>query len=259
MFGYAGSAAAASAVTPFSAAPLTANPTGLFAQVASVANAGGTAAGSQLLTTVPQALQLLATPLASAASKASSSPSSLLSFLGLGTPPTALMGPGSVFATGGMLNNLGISSPVNALTTLSSLGANSMNGTQLASWVNMAPKPAAAAAAGAANAAQAATGAGLAGPGGLGGGPSVAASLGNATSLGRLSVPPAWTGAAPTVTAPAATPLPAVGAAESGGPGSMLGGVPLAGGAGGRASNSGIGDPRYGFRLSVMSRPPAAG
>jgi PPE-repeat protein len=94
---------------------------------------------------------------------------------------------------------------------------------------------------------------------GLGGGPSVAASLGNATSLGRLSVPPAWTGAAPTVTAPAATPLPAVGAAESGGPGSMLGGVPLAGGAGGRASNSGIGDPRYGFRLSVMSRPPAAG
>ena len=253
-------------MTPFTAAPLTTNPAGPAAQAASLATANGTAAGSQLLTTVPQALQSLASPLASTAASTSSTSglSSILSFLGLGTPPTALMGPGSPFATGGFLNNLGISSPVNALTTMSSLGANSINGTSLASWVNMAPKPAAAAAAGAAKAAE-----GLpnivnnmppiSGLGGLGGGGSVAASVGNAASLGRLSVPPGWAEAAPSVTAPAAPPLPAAGAAESGGTGSMLGGVPLAGAAGGRGSNAGFGDPRYGFRLSVMARPPAAG
>jgi PPE-repeat protein len=267
MYGYAGGAAAASAVTPFTAAPPTTNPAGLAAQATSVATANGTAAGSQLLTTVPQALQSLASPLASTAASTSSTSglSSILSFLGLGTKPTALMGPGSPFATGGFLNNLGISSPVNALTTMSSLGANSINGTSLASWVNMAPKPAAAAAA--AGAAKAAEGLPnivnnmppISGLGGLGGGGSVAAGLGNAASLGRLSVPPGWAGAAPSVTAPAATPLPAAGAAESGGMGSMLGGVPLAGAAGGRGSNAGFGDPRYGFRLSVMARPPAAG
>jgi PPE-repeat protein len=263
MFGYAASAAAASAVTPFSAAPPTANPAALATQAATVATGGGTAAASQLLTAVPQALQLLATPLASTMSNASTSPSGMLSFLGLGTSPTALLGKGSLFdSSTGILGELGISSPMNALTTVSSLGANTMNGIQLNQWVNMGmAKPAAAAAAGAANAAQAATGGGvggLGGLGGLGGGGSVAARLGNAASLGQLSVPPGWAGAGPSITAPAATPLPAAGAAESGGPGSMLGGVPLAG-AGGRGSNAGFGAPRYGFRLSVMAHHPAAG
>ena len=87
----------------------------------------------------------------------------------------------------------------------------------------------------------------------------MAAGLGNAGSLGRLSVPPGWTGAAPSVSAPAAaTPLPAAGAAEGGAPGSMLGGVPLAG-AGGRGSNAGFGAPRYGFRPTVMAPTPWAG
>jgi PPE-repeat protein len=97
------------------------------------------------------------------------------------------------------------------------------------------------------------------GLGGLGGGVPVSAGLGNAGSLGRLSVPPGWTAAAPSVSAPAAaTPLPAAGAAEGGAAGSMLGGVPLAG-AGGRGSNAGFGIPRYGFRPTVMSRSLAAG
>jgi PPE-repeat protein len=271
MYGYAGGAAAASAVTPFTAAPLTANPTGLVTQAASVANAGGTAAGSQLLTTVTQALQSLASPLASTAASTSSTSStssssglsSILSFLGLGTTPTALLGSGSPFASNGILGELGISSPVSGLTTMSSLGANSMNGMSLSSWATLAKSAAPAAAA----AGKAAEGLPnivnnmppLSGLGGLGGGGPVAAGLGNAGSLGRLSVPPGWAGAAPSVTAPAATPLPAAGAAESGGPSSMLGGVPLAGGAGGRGSNVGFGAPRYGFRLTVMSPTPAAG
>ncbi|HME14087.1 MAG TPA: PPE family protein [Mycobacterium sp.] len=270
MYGYAGSAAAASAVTPFTAAPPTTNPAGLATQATSVATAGGTAAGSQLLTAVTQALQSLASPLASSASTAASTSStsglsSMLSFLGLGTTPTTLVGTGSMFAPNGILGELGISSPMSALTTVSSLGANTMNGAQLNQWVNMGmAKPAAAAAAGAAKAAE-----GLpnivnnmppiSGLGGLGGGGSVAAGLGNAGSLGRLSVPPGWAGAAPSVTAPAATPLPAAGAAEGGGAGSMLGGIPLAGAAGGRGSTSGFGAPRYGFRPTVMAPTPWAG
>jgi PPE-repeat protein len=270
MYGYAGSAAAASAVTPFTAAPPTTNPAALATQATSVATAGGTAAGSQLLTAVTQALQSLASPLASSASTAASTSStsglsSMLSFLGLGTTPTTLVGTGSMFAPNGILGELGISSPMNALTTVSSLGANTMNGAQLNQWVNMGmAKPAAAAAAGAAKAAE-----GLpnivsnlppvSGLGGLGGGGPVAAGLGNAGSLGRLSVPPGWAGANPSVTAPAATPLPAAGAAEGGRAGSMLGGVPLAGAAGGRGSNAGFGTPRYGFRPTVMAPTPWAG
>jgi PPE-repeat protein len=267
MYGYAGSAAAASAVTPFSAAPLTANPTGLVSQVASTANAGGTAAGSQLLTTVTNWLQSLATPASTASTAASTSSSSelssILNFLGLGTTPTALVGSGSPFASNGILGELGISSPVNGLTTLSSLGANSMNGMSLSGWASMAKSSAPAAAA----AAKAAEGLPnivnnmppLSGLGGPGGGAPVAAGLGNASSLGRLSVPPGWAGAAPSVTPPAATPLPAVGAAEGGRAGSMLGGVPLAGAAGGRGSNAGFGTPRYGFRPTVMAPTPWAG
>jgi PPE-repeat protein len=266
MYGYAGSAATASAVTPFTAAPQTANPTGLATQAASVADAGGTAAGSQLLTTVTNLLHSLTTPAASTASttastSSSSGLSSMLSFLGLGTTPTALVGANSPFASNGILGELGISSPVSGLSTLSSLGANTMNGLQMNQWVSLA-KPAAAAAGKAAEALPNIVNnmPPVSGLGGLGGGAPVAAGLGNASSLGRLSVPPGWTGADPSVTAPAAaTPLPAAGAAESGAPGSMLGGVPLAGGAGGRGSNAGFGIPRYGFRPTVMAPTPWAG
>ncbi|PBA53240.1 PPE family protein, SVP subgroup, partial [Mycobacterium intracellulare] len=42
----------------------------------------------------------------------------------------------------------------------------------------------------------------------------------------------------------------------AGGPGNLLGGMPLAGaGAGGH----GVAGPKYGFRPTVMARPPFAG
>nr|WP_308207934.1 hypothetical protein [Mycobacterium marseillense] len=44
--------------------------------------------------------------------------------------------------------------------------------------------------------------------------------------------------------------------ATAGGPGNLLGGMPLAGaGAGGH----GVAGPKYGFRPTVMARPPFAG
>jgi len=116
---------------------------------------------------------------------------------------------------------------------------------------------------GAAPAAAAAVPKGLPGLGGLLGGgaaPHVTGALGTAASIGggKLSVPAAWSGAAAPVShAAAAVPVSTVSAAPeaTGGPGNLLGGMPLAGtGAGGHSSG-----PRYGFRPTVMARPPAAG
>ncbi|WP_077081100.1 PPE family protein [Mycobacterium numidiamassiliense] len=104
---------------------------------------------------------------------------------------------------------------------------------------------------------------GLSGLGGmLGGGaaaPSVAAGLGNAASIGKLAVPAAWSGALPGVVHPtSAIPVSAISAAPeaAGGPGNLLGGMPLAGMGTGGASGAG---PRYGFKPTVMARPPFAG
>src|SRR6478736_1683034 len=87
----------------------------------------------------------------------------------------------------------------------------------------------------AAEAAPAASPPGLGGLGGtLGGGAGgapISAGLGNAASLGKLSVPSSWAGASP---APSHAPVSVEGLApaspEIGGPGNLLGGMPLAGG-----------------------------
>lgn len=86
------------------------------------------------------------------------------------------------------------------------------------------------------------------------------AALGSAASIGgKLSVPVAWSGAP--AAAPAlghAIPVSTISAAPeaAGGPGNLLGGMPLAGaGAGGH----GVAGPKYGFRPTVMARPPFAG
>lgn len=111
---------------------------------------------------------------------------------------------------------------------------------------------AAAAAAGAADAANAV------GPaGGMGG---VAAmplgGLGQATMVGKLSVPPSW---ASTVT-PGASPVTAVetvgwtGAAPQAEPGAIIPGMP---GMGAARNSAGFGAPRYGVKPIVMPKPTA--
>ena len=98
----------------------------------------------------------------------------------------------------------------------------------------------------------------------LGGAPftssSVSASVGQASTLGRLSVPAGWQGATPTEMeevqlASAARPV----APQSNG---MLNGVPMAGNAGlgaGLGRRGGGYVVKYGFRHAVMPRPPAGG
>jgi PPE-repeat protein len=72
MYGYAAQSAAASTLTPFTPAPNTTNPAGLAGQAAAIAQTAGTGAqtivstGPQLLSAVPTALQGVAQPLQSA-------------------------------------------------------------------------------------------------------------------------------------------------------------------------------------------------
>ncbi|POX90386.1 hypothetical protein C3469_11030 [Mycobacterium kansasii] len=81
MYGYASSSATAAKVTPFTAPPPTTNPAGLAGQAGAVAHAASTAAGShsQLLSSMPAALQGLASPMAAAPSPPS--PLSMLKML----------------------------------------------------------------------------------------------------------------------------------------------------------------------------------
>jgi PPE-repeat protein len=115
---------------------------------------------------------------------------------------------------------------------------------------------------GAAASAAAAAPKGLSGLGGmLGGGagaPAVAAGLGNAASVGKLSVPAMWSGAAPALSHATAVPVSAISAVpEAAGQGNLLGGMPLAGMGG--QGGFGASGPRYGFKPTVMARPPFAG
>ncbi|OSC39677.1 PPE family protein [Mycobacterium decipiens] len=245
MYAYAGSSASASAVTPFSPPPEIANPSAQATQASAVATAVGTAAGTaqstltEMITGLPTALQSLTSPLLQ------NGPLSWLWQILFGSPtfPTSLAGlltalqpyasffyntEGLPYFSIGMGNNF-----IQSAKTLGLLGT---------------AAPAAAAAAG--DAAK-----GLPGLGGMLGGGPVSAGLGSAASVGKLSVPPVWGGSLPGAVTPGAAPLPVstVSAAPEAAPGSLLGGLPLAG-----AGGAGAG-PRYGFRPTVMARPPFAG
>jgi PPE-repeat protein len=85
---------------------------------------------------------------------------------------------------------------------------------------------------------------------------SVTAQMGEASTLGRLSVPAGWQGATPTEMeetrlVSAARPV----APQANG---MLNGVPMAGNAGLGRRGAGY-TVKYGFRYAVMPRPPAGG
>ncbi|MCV7103663.1 PE/PPE C-terminal domain-containing protein, partial [Mycobacterium palustre] len=81
--------------------------------------------------------------------------------------------------------------------------------------------------------------------------------LGQATMVGKLSVPPSWAGGV-TPAASSATAVETVGwtaAAPQAGPGTVIPGLP---GVGAVARNSaGFGAPRYGVKPIVMPKPTA--
>jgi hypothetical protein len=97
---------------------------------------------------------------------------------------------------------------------------------------------------------------GMAGMGGMGAMP-VAAGVGQATMVGKLSVPPSWAGtvAPATSSAAAVETVGWTGAAPQAGTGAIVPGMP--GMVGGARNSAGFGAPRYGVKPIVMPKPTA--
>ena len=257
MYTYAGQSAAATKVTPFDPPAQTTNPAGQAMQSAALTQAASTATGTSAQSTLSQAMSSLNGLQAGLAS------------------PTFTPGSGITFPTNSIIGQI-----INALFGVSNSTINAGSPLLLANrwigpvynsmglpyfWTGMSntflglSKGLAPAAAPAILIPPGSLGAGLAGPlghaAGLGGG--VSAGLRSAVAVGGLSAPPSWIGGGAQLTA-SATPLPisTVAAAPEHAAGNLLGGMPLPGaGAGGH----GFGGPRYGFRPTVMARPPFAG
>ncbi len=252
MYGYAGASSTASTVTPFGSPPNATSAAGLAAQDAAVSGAVSMAASSQSATVTPTmstapVMSALATTLASSTSGGASTTS--------GTLPSWLVGPNGLLAT-----MFGASSGYwNALTYDVSQGSLGTTNSLLAVAAGLAPgAPAPSPALGGALPPPGAIGAWGTTVGPWGSGGPVSASVGQAGTIGRLSVPPGW-GAEASALRPVAAPAmpvnslnPASGSSPSG----LLRGIPMAG-TGGRAPGGFV--HRYGFRHTVMPRPPAAG
>lgn len=259
MYSYAAHSAVASKVTPFTSPQQTTSPAGQAAQAAAVTQATSSAGQSQtsrLISSIPNALQSLASPTSSSTSSATSSTSgldeilsNLYSAFGLkytaGAPIANLLAPWTTYV-----------GPVQSSFAIPHFATGFINSSVALSKA-LAPATAAAKAVG--DGAKAAAGLpAAAGPLGglLGGGAPISASLGNAASAGRLSVPSTWAGPRPALTPASPLPINSISAEpEVGSAGNLLGGMPLAGIG---ADTAGRG-PRYGFRPTVMARPPFAG
>ncbi len=258
MYGYAGQSAAAAKVTPFTAAPQIASPTAQATQATATTSATATSAGtsqstlSQLVSSLPSQLNNLASPVSTSSSTSSSSLLSEIWFLlsGQTALPTNL---------GTLLSGV---SPFSSLwyntegLPYFSVGMGNF-GIQMAKTTGLLNGIGGGAAAGAAG--SPATGlsnlGGLLGGGDAGGAP-VSAGVGNADIIGEMAVPPNWAEASGALSHPARVAHHSLApAASEGGPGNLLGGMPLTGPAAG-AAHAG---PRYGFKPTVMARPPFAG
>ncbi|BBZ39587.1 PPE family protein [Mycobacterium conspicuum] len=257
MYGYAGSSAVASQLTPFDQPARVADATGPTTQAAAVAQASATPAGtaqstlSQLVATLPGALQNLASP-ASSGSQLSGALggfdlfTSGSSTTGLPGVLDAIFGPnGSALAD--FLNSEVLNS---VFASGFFMPARFMGNTS--DFLGLAGKgadPAAAVPGAAAEAVQTPLG----GVGALGN----SAGMGRANLIGPLSVPPGWATPAqlynslpaPPGGAPLGTPAAAV--ADGTPP------VPLAKMAAGTGEGRAV--PQYGFRPRFVARPPAAG
>ena len=259
MYGYAGQSASAAQVTPFATPAATTNPGGTATQAAAVSQATGTSAATssqqilqQLTSSMPSSLQSLAAP---AATTPTLTPlQSLYSFIfGTTVLPTNLSALVTNYSPYASLfyNTEGL--------PYFSVGMGNF-GVQIAKSAGMLGGAAPAAAAPALH--------GLSGLGGaLGGGGaagagaaahSVSAISGGAGSVGKLAVPASWIGGAPAAAPQGVQLVSSVSAAPeaAAGSGNLMGGMPLAGTRAGFGNGLG---PRYGFKPTVMPRPPSAG
>ena len=253
MYGYAAQSAIATKVPSFTTAPQTTTSGPLAGQAAAATQATGTstqASLSQLTSAVPSTLQGMASP----ATSTTSSPSGLSGLEGLlsgGSSGNSQLD--SFWSTWGpnaniwnTLTSTGTFNPAQIAQTVTSssfLGPGALTGSPGLSGVSPLSMAAG----------LGSGGHGVSGLTGLGGaGSSMSASLGQATSVGPLSVPPSWSAAAPSAPSPVAS---ALGGSPLAAPPEVATGVPgvaPAGGAmGARAgATAGIVDNRF------LIRPP---
>src|ERR1700691_3271970 len=255
MYGYAGQSAAATQVTPFASPAATTNPDGTTAQSAAVSSAAGTSAATssqkilqELTSSTPASLQSLASP--TSAATTTTPFQDLYSFLFgttvLATNLSALVTSYSPYAAL-FYNTEGL--------PYFSVGMGNF-GVQIAKSAGMLGGALPAAAAPPALGGLGGLGAALGG----GAAHSVSAVSGGAGAVGKLAVPASWVGATPPAAPHGVQLVSSVSAAPEAagaGSGNLLGGMPLAGG--GRGGGLGGFGPRYGFKPTVMPRPPSAG
>ncbi|WP_156689983.1 PPE family protein [Mycobacterium sp. Marseille-P9652] len=251
MYGYANGSAAASTLKSFVQPPQTTNASALSGQAAAVAQATGTPAASgaqetltQAMSAIPAALQQLGLPIATGG------PANLWDFLDSNfvngfvsagyTSPAILQQ--TVTAAMADINAVTVGSDPTA-TALPPVGAGSGNAT----WTPLVT-PNVPFSSSTALGAAGMQDAGLTG---------VSAQLTRASQVGRLSVPDTWLAAAQ-VENHAGAALPGGGWNSTALEGSGMPGMPgiPAVSTAGRHFGSG---PRYGFNVTVMPRPPAAG
>jgi PPE-repeat protein len=257
MYGYAGQSAAAAKVTPFATPTATTNPAGTAAQSAAVGQATATSAAtnsqkvlSQLTSSMPNSLQSMATP---AATSAETGFQKLYAFIfGTSVLPTSVSGLVTNYSPYASLfyNTEGL--------PYFSVGMGNF-GVQIAKSAGMLGGAAPAAAAPKALGGLGGLGAGLGGGAAGGAAHAVSAISGGAGSVGKLAVPASWIGGSPAAAAPQGVQLvSSVSAAPeaAAGNGNMIGGMPMAGTRAGFGNGLG---PRYGFKPTVMPRPPSAG
>jgi PPE-repeat protein len=280
MYGYAGSSAAAATVTPFGSPPETTNAAGAASQSGAVAQATGTSSGagvqstlSQVVSTMPNTLQGLASPM-SAASTNPFAPGSNTATTGIAGFLNMLSGQtGSAFGSfitsgfsngilsGNWLNPASISPAVT--TAFGDIGFLAVAGQSVGGM-----NPALLTGATAPSALSAGLGHVGSGMGAIAspsfGGSTVSAGMGRATLVGAMSVPQSWAAATPGTGSPVGAASAGWAYAPGGGVGGTTGmpGVPgmpamPMGGSGGRGF--GFAAPRYGFRPTVVAHPPAAG
>jgi PPE-repeat protein len=267
MYGYAGSSATATELTRFTSPPNTTTPDPVGGQSAAVAQATATPAGNSAQTTaatttqllpaatVPQGLQLASSAAADPPGPFTWLTSAIENFFkyGLPTPTNNYLGLtpanySTIFKqTLQAYFGLGIA---NFGWAIGQQAYNGPLGTTAGAAGAFIPSPAFAAL----------------GAGGWSWHPAAslpAASLSSATKIGGLSVPPSW-GGSPGAAEQAATQVVSTnlvngspdGANAAPGANAALRGVPLGSRAAQRAGNMGV---RYGFRYSVLTRPPSAG
>ncbi|HEY2084429.1 MAG TPA: PPE family protein [Mycobacterium sp.] len=257
MYGYAGSSAAASTLTPFAAPPATTT-------ASQAAGAGASAPLSQLVTSVPAALQGLASP----ATSSGSGLSGIMNWLGLGgsnlTTPAGILNflsgadgsPLGAFLNTNGLNTIfssGFYMPGNWLGTLSEIPGLQGMGADAAKAADGVLGAAAADGLGGALAAPAS------GVGELGSAGAVSAALGRGTAIGALAVPPSWTVVPPTLSPLSGLSGAALGGVPPAAAPAVAAGIPGMPSANTAGSRFGAATPRYGIRPTVMAHPPSAG